>query len=133
MGFPSASAVKNPSVMQEMWRRCGFSPWVQKILWRRKWQPTPGFLPGESHGQRSLAGCSLRCRKKSDTAEHAHMGCSTEQPSSGRQLHGGFSLGDTLSHYLSTSKALQCKMPQTEIIIFPTPTTCPLLPHCSAF
>ena len=37
-------------------RRCGFDPWVQKIPWSRKWQPTPGFLPGESHGQRSLAG-----------------------------------------------------------------------------
>ena len=31
-----------------------FDPWVKKILWRRKWQPTPVFLPGESHGQRSL-------------------------------------------------------------------------------
>ena len=33
-------------------------PWVGKIPWRRKWQLTPVFLPGESHGQRSLAGCS---------------------------------------------------------------------------
>ena len=32
-------------------RRCGFNPWVRKI-WRRKWQPTPVFLPGKSHGQR---------------------------------------------------------------------------------
>ena len=31
-------------------------PWVGKIPWRRKWQPTPVFLPGESHGQRSLEG-----------------------------------------------------------------------------
>ena len=37
-------------------RRCGFDPWVRKIPWRRKWQPTPVFLPGESHGQRSLVG-----------------------------------------------------------------------------
>ena len=36
----------------------GFNPWVRKIPWRRKWQPTPVFLPGESHGQRSLAGYS---------------------------------------------------------------------------
>ena len=35
----------------------GFYPWVGKITWRRKWQPTPAFLPGESHGQQSLAGC----------------------------------------------------------------------------
>ncbi|XDA86191.1 hypothetical protein R6Z07F_015941 [Ovis aries] len=34
----------------------GFDPWVGKIPWRRKWPPTPVFLPGESHGQRSLVG-----------------------------------------------------------------------------
>ena len=38
--------------------RCGFDPWVGKIPWRRAWQPTPVFLPGESHGQRSLVGYS---------------------------------------------------------------------------
>ena len=31
------------------WKRCGFDPWVGKIPWRRKWQPTPVFLPGKSH------------------------------------------------------------------------------------
>ena len=35
----------------------GFDPWVGKSPWRRRGQPTPVFLPGESHGQRSLAGC----------------------------------------------------------------------------
>ena len=39
-------------------RRLGFHPWVRKILWRRKWQPTPEFLPGKSHGQRNLLGYS---------------------------------------------------------------------------
>ena len=39
-------------------RRRGFEPWVGKLPWRRKWQPTPVLLPGESHGPRSLAGCS---------------------------------------------------------------------------
>ena len=39
-------------------RRCEFNPWVGKIPWRKKWQPTPVFLPGKSHGQRSLAGYS---------------------------------------------------------------------------
>ena len=38
-------------------RRPGFDPWVGKIPWRRAWQPTPVFLPGESCGQKSLAGC----------------------------------------------------------------------------
>ena len=35
-------------------RRPRFNPWIRKILWRRKWQPTPVFLPGKSHGERSL-------------------------------------------------------------------------------
>ena len=36
--------------------RLWFNPWVRKIPWRRAWQPTPLFLPGESHEQRSLVG-----------------------------------------------------------------------------
>ena len=48
-------------------RRCGFDPWVGKIPWRRKWQPTPVFLPGESHGQISLVGYSPLGHKESDT------------------------------------------------------------------
>ena len=40
-------------------KRRGFNPWVRKIPWRRAWQPIPVFLPGESHGQRNLAGYSL--------------------------------------------------------------------------
>ena len=39
--------------------QCGFDPWVGKIPWRSKWQPTPVFLPGESRGQSSLVGYSL--------------------------------------------------------------------------
>ena len=39
-------------------RRHGFNPWVGKIPWSRKWQPTPIFLPGKFHGQRRLAGYS---------------------------------------------------------------------------
>ena len=39
-------------------KRCRFNPWVRKIPWRRGWQPTPVFLPQESHGQRSLMGYS---------------------------------------------------------------------------
>ena len=51
------------------YRRCGFDPWVGKIPWRRKWLPTAVFLPGEFHGQRSLAGYSPWGRKGSDTTE----------------------------------------------------------------
>ena len=46
-----AQSVKNLPVLQETW----FSLWDRKIPWRRKWQPTPVFLPGEFHGWRSLA------------------------------------------------------------------------------
>jgi len=37
-------------------RRCGFDPWDGRVPWRRKWQSTPVFLPGKSHGQRNLMG-----------------------------------------------------------------------------
>ena len=51
-------------------RRHSFHPWFGKIPWRRKWQPTPVFLPGKSHGQSSLvAYCPGGC-KESHTAEH---------------------------------------------------------------
>ena len=43
--------------------------WVRKILWRRKWQPTSVFLPGESQGQWYLVGCQLWGRIESDTTE----------------------------------------------------------------
>ena len=49
--------------------RCGFDPWIGKIPWRRKWQPTAVFLPGESCGHRSLACCSLWGLKELDTTE----------------------------------------------------------------
>ena len=52
-------------------RRCRFNLWVRKIPWRRKWQLTPVFLPGESHGQRSLEGYSTWGHKELDTREHA--------------------------------------------------------------
>ena len=63
-GFPRGSGGKEPACQ---YRRPGFHTWVRKIPWRWKWQPTPVFLPGEFQGQRSLAGCSPRGRKESDT------------------------------------------------------------------
>ena len=51
-----------------------FYSWVRKILWRRKWQPTPVYLPGKSHGQRSLAGYSPWSCKESNTTEWLHKG-----------------------------------------------------------
>ena len=51
-------------------RRCRYNPWIGKISWRRKWQPAPEFMPGKSHGQRSLAGHSPGGCKESDMIEH---------------------------------------------------------------
>ena len=54
-------------------RRSRFDPWVGKIHWRRKWQPTPVFLPGESHGQRNLAGYSPWGCKELELTEQLSM------------------------------------------------------------
>ena len=56
--FPGGASGKEPACQRKICKRHGFNPWVRKIPWRRKWQPTPVFLPGESHGQRKLAGHS---------------------------------------------------------------------------
>ena len=54
-------------------RRFGFSPWIRKIPWRRKWQPTLIFLPGKFQGQRSLVGYSPRGCKELDMVEQLNM------------------------------------------------------------
>ena len=63
-------------------RRHGLDPWVGKIPWRRKWQPAPVFLPGKSHGQRSLGGYSPWGHKESDMTErlstHPPLLCSNQ-------------------------------------------------------
>ena len=73
LGFPDGSVVKNPSVIAGKCRRWGFNPWVGKISWRRKWQPTLVFLPGESHGQRSLEGYSPQRHKGLSDWAHMHV------------------------------------------------------------
>ena len=54
-------------------RRPGSDPWVRKIPWRRKWQPTLVLLPGKFHGQRSLVGYNLWGRKELDMTEWFHF------------------------------------------------------------
>ena len=57
--------------------RPGFNPWVRKMPWKKKWQPTPVFLLGKSHGQRSLVGYSscgckeLDMTERLSTAQHS--------------------------------------------------------------
>ena len=72
-GFPGGASGKEPACQCRRHRRCRFHLWIQKIPWRRAWQPTPVFLPGESHGQRSVAGYSPQGRRELDTTERAFM------------------------------------------------------------
>ena len=57
----------------------GFDSWVRKIPWRSERLPTPVFLPGESHGERSLVGYSPWGRKDSDTTERLSMHTATKK------------------------------------------------------
>ena len=64
--FPGGTSGREPACQCRRCRRHGFSPWVGKIPWSRKWQPIPVFLPGEFHGQRCLVGYSPWACKESD-------------------------------------------------------------------
>ena len=73
-----ASLVKNLPSVQCRKSKC--DPWFGKVPWRRKWQPTPVFLPGEFHGQRSLVGYSSWGCKESDTTKQlTHTGHQREK------------------------------------------------------
>ena len=69
-GFPGGS--DSTSICLQC-RRPRFDPWVGKIPWRRKWQPTPVHLPGKFHGWRNLIGYSPWGHKESDTTERLHF------------------------------------------------------------
>ena len=71
-GLPRGHSSKESTCQCRRLKRHRFHPWVRKIPWSRKWRPTPVFLPGESHGQRSLAGYSEKDCKQSDTAQCTH-------------------------------------------------------------
>ena len=58
MGFPGGANDKEPTYQCRRHKRLRFDPWIRKLPWRRAWQPTLVFLPGQSHGQRSLTGYS---------------------------------------------------------------------------
>ena len=67
--FPGGASGKEPDCQCKKHKRRGFNPWVRKIPSRRTWQPTPVFLPGDSHGQRSLEGYSPWGCTESDMTE----------------------------------------------------------------
>ena len=83
---------KNLPAVQE------FNPWVGKIPWRRKWQPTPVSLSGKSHGQRSLVGDRPWGRKESGTIERLTL------------THSWFTEEGTATH----CSTLACWIPWTE-------------------
>ena len=74
-GFSGGTRGKEPACQCRRLKRHRFKAWVRKIPWRRAQQPTPVFLPGKSHGQRSLVGYSPWGCKELDTpevTEHAY-------------------------------------------------------------
>ena len=71
-GHPRWHNDKESICQYRRWNRCWFDPWVRKIPWSRKQQPTPVFFPGKFYGHRGLAGCSSWGHKKLDMTEHTH-------------------------------------------------------------
>ena len=69
LGFPGGTSGKELACQSRRPKRCRFIPWVEKIPWKRAWQPTPIFLLGESHGQRKPAGYSPWGGKELDTTK----------------------------------------------------------------
>ena len=76
LGFPGGASEKEPVCQYRRHKRRRFGPQVRNIPWRRAWHPTPVYLPGESHGQRSLVGSGPKGCKELDTTEvtqHIHI------------------------------------------------------------
>ena len=71
IGLPRWCSSQESVCQLRRYKKYGFNPWVWKISWSSKWLPTPVFLPGKFHGQRSLAGYSPWCHKEQDRTEHA--------------------------------------------------------------
>ena len=69
MGVPGGASGKEPAYQRRRNKRHRSDPWVGKIPWRRVQQPTPVFLPGKPHEQRSLAGCRQWVCKELDMTE----------------------------------------------------------------
>ena len=76
-GLPRSLSTKEPTCQC---KRPRFDSWFEEIPWRREWQPTPVFLPGEFHGQRSLVGYSpWGCKELEKTEQHSFTFTHTHQ------------------------------------------------------
>ena len=99
-GFPGGAVVNNPPANAGDTADAG----AGKVLWNRTWQPTPVFLPGKPHGQRSLTGYSPWGHKESDTTESTHLG---------RRWEGGQRGEASLRwHFQQAPPFLQLQFPQ---------------------
>ena len=107
-GFPAPGPLRWLSGKEStcQCRRCGYDPWVRKISWKRKWQPSRVFLPGKSCGLRSLVGYSPRGHKERHTTEWlgSYARGSTDKPEFARRLHAYEMRGPRWSH--STTQGL---------------------------
>ena len=93
-----ASLVAQTVKRQSTIGRPVFHPWVGKIPWKRKWQPTPVLLPGKSRGLRSLVGYSPWGHKESDTTEQLHHSTTSSH------FRNGSNSNSTVSHSGSQNK-----------------------------
>ena len=86
LGFPGGASGKESACQCRRCKRRGFHLWVEKILWRGQWQPTPVFLPGKFHGQ--IWRTTVQGVAESDTTEHAgaHTHTHTQSHKSGSYL-----------------------------------------------
>ena len=86
-GFPGGASGKEPICQCRKCKRCGFNPWVRKSPWRKAWQQSLVFLPGESHGRRSLVNCGPQGLKQSDVTSNLAHSLARSHNSLGRADH----------------------------------------------
>ena len=91
--------------------RPGFSHWVRKIPWRRKWQPTPVLLPGKFQGWRSLVGYSPWGHKELDMTEQLHFHVFSLSRVVCRQCFQPFQFSSGTQSCLTLCNPMECSMP----------------------
>ena len=99
-----ASLVAGTSRICLQYERPGFNPRIRKIPWRREWQTTLVFLPGESHGQRSLVGYSPWGHKESDMTERLHFTLRVSDERMKWSSHHGQQKSPKCSTWMQTKK-----------------------------
>ena len=92
-------------------RRHQFKPWVGKIPWRKKWQPSPVFLPGKSHGQRSLVGYGPWSQRVGhDWATSLHYIIGTAHSEESRGLCFSLDPANTTGNYRRSINPSNCQI-----------------------